>query len=51
MLAGGCWGSRGQESSMGTAQGQPGRGDGTVGTGLGSGKEKGGCCRWVGKFR
>ena len=51
VLAGGHWGGRGQESSMGTAQGQPGKGDGTMGTGVGSGTEKGSSCGWVGKFR
>ena len=50
-----CWsvdaGWQGQASGMGTARGQPGREDGAVGTGLGSGKEKGGCCRWVREVR
>lgn len=36
---------------MGTAQGQPGGEDRTVGTGLGSGEEKGGCYRRTGEFR
>lgn len=50
MLVGGHWNGRGQESSMGTAQGQPGRGNGAGGMELGSGTEKGSSCRWVGKF-
>lgn len=48
MLASGGLGGGEQESSMGSAQGQPGGEDGTVGTGLGFGEEKGGCCRGVG---
>lgn len=45
MLASGGLGGGGQESSMDSAQDHPGGEDGTVGTGLGFGEEKGGCCQ------